>query len=560
MKSSRALPVLVVLLFSIFAFAGATPEAQPPSAQPASFETVVDNFLRTEASYNLSVRKFTPVVETYLQRLRPDKDFGFAPKSDEYFLGRLELTKIQTDTSMLQQPGFLHRLVTTVPRQFELTFEALGFADMIYVDPRGLDREHYDFKLARREFLGELRCYVVDVTPKPKSGPGRFLGRIWVEDQGYNIVRATGLFSPQIKRNTYFLHFDSWRLNLKPNLWLPAYVYVEESDRDYGMRRVMHLKAQTRFWGYDLRNPAKQEELAGMTIESVDPVSDQSGPGQDLSPVQAQRAWNRMAEDNVLARLEKAGLLAPTGEVDKVLATVVNNLEITNNLNLQFDVRARVLLTTPLESFTVGNTIVISRGLLDVLPDEATLAAVLAHELAHITLGHGFDSKYAFGDRVLFPDEATLRKFEFHRSAQEESDADSQALIYLQNSPYKDKLTNVGLFLESLRSRQPQLTNLIRAHLGTPIAQGKRVRMSSVMESAPKLEPRRVDQIASLPLGGRIRVDPWSDRIELYKREAVPLSFPKEKMPFEVTPVYPYLTRIHEPEPQKVTGGELGQK
>jgi hypothetical protein len=45
-----------------------------------------------------------------------------------------------------------------------------------------------------------------------------------------------------------------------------------------------------------------------------------------------------------------------------------------------------VLLTTPLESFVVGRTIILSRGLLDVLPDEATLAAVLAHELAHIVL------------------------------------------------------------------------------------------------------------------------------------------------------------------------------
>jgi Zn-dependent protease with chaperone function len=79
--------------------------------------------------------------------------------------------------------------------------------------------------------------------------------------------------------------------------------------------------------------------------------------------------------------------VAPEGEVDKVLLTVVNNLIVTNNLDLPRPVRTRVMITSPLETFSVGNTIVVSRGLIDVLPDEASLAMVLSHELAHIVLG-----------------------------------------------------------------------------------------------------------------------------------------------------------------------------
>jgi hypothetical protein len=45
--------------------------------------------------------------------------------------------------------------------------------------------------------------------------------------------------------------------------------------------------------------------------------------------------------------------------VDNILQTVVNNLQITNNIELPRPVRARVLLTSPLETFSVGNTIVI---------------------------------------------------------------------------------------------------------------------------------------------------------------------------------------------------------
>ncbi len=67
-----------------------------------------------------------------------------------------------------------------------------------------------------------------------------------------------------------------------------------------------------------------------------------------------------------------------------------------------------MLLTTPLESFTIGHTIVVSRGLLDVLPDEASLAMVLARELGHIALGHQLDTRLAFNDRMFFADEDTF--------------------------------------------------------------------------------------------------------------------------------------------------------
>ena len=109
-------------------------------------------------------------------------------------------------------------------------------------------------------------------------------------------------------------------------------------------------------------------------------------------------------------------MLARTGEVDNVLNTVINNLEITNNLDIQPEVRCRVLLTSPLESFTFGHTIFISRGMLDVLPDEASLAAVLAHELAHIVLGHPTDTTFAFKDRSIVSDSQLLRRMHFTRT------------------------------------------------------------------------------------------------------------------------------------------------
>src|SRR5207244_2695001 len=167
-----------------------------------------------------------------------------------------------------------------------------GFLQMIFIDTNGFDKQHYKFDYVRGEFLGAVRCVVFDVTPQDKAGKGRFLGRIWVEDQDYNILRFNGAYGGG-GHSAWYFHFDGWRI----------------------------------------------------------------------------------------------GLMAPRGEVDKVLETVVNNLEVTNNIDVDPEVRCRVMMTSTLESFTVGHTVVLSRGLIDVLPDEASLATMIAHELGHVVLG-----------------------------------------------------------------------------------------------------------------------------------------------------------------------------
>src|SRR5262249_41206864 len=132
-------------------------------------------------------------------------------------------------------------------------------------------------------------------------------------------------------------------------------------------------------------------------------------------------------EDTIVERLQVAGLMAPDGEVNQILETVVNNILITNNLDIS-GIPCPVLLTTPLGSFVVGRTIVLSRGLLDVLPDEATLAAVLAHELAHVTLSHEVTSTYLTSFALPFPDSLIPEALDFHFNRTQEVDADKKSV------------------------------------------------------------------------------------------------------------------------------------
>jgi hypothetical protein len=214
-----------------------------------------------------------------------------------------------------------------------------------------------------------------------------------VENRASDARRFDGTYSPHKYKS--YLHFDSWRLNLRPGVWLPAYIYSEESDRKARTGQTPHFKAQTRLWGYDLRRLAhSNQEFTQIQVDSLQTVRDESESAQDASPIEAERVWERQAEENGVERLQKIGLLAPSGEVDKVLETVVNNLIVTNNLTLLPDIHCRVLLTEPL---------------------------------------------------------------------------------------------------------------------------------SALLNSAPQLETRRIDQIAALPFGGRVRLDPWSNRVELLKASGTPI-------------------------------------
>jgi hypothetical protein len=543
LRSLFRVSVAIIIVWVAHSWAGTTEQTQErvtesSSAPSVPFDVVVRNVVKRENALIVQLRKYHPLAETYIQDVKSDRTLGDAPVKDQYFLGRLDLTGDLTDRSLLGQPRRLSRFANQLSLLFRLEYVPLGFAQMIVLDS-DFRQSAYKFSPVRKEFLGDVRCIVIDLEPKDRNTDGRFRGRIWVEDQGYNIVRFNGSY--ERKRN--YLHFDSWRLNLQEGLWLPAYVYSEETG-DHGL----HFRAQTRLWSYNARSDANGSEFTQIVVDEQKSVVDESEAAQDASPIESRRRWTVEAERNVVEGLQRKGLVAPHGEVDGVLQTVVNNLIVSNNLSIPYEITTRVMLTTPFESFTVGHTIIVSRGLLDVLPDEASLAVVLAHELSHILLGHPLDTKYAFNDRMLFPDEETFKHFDFKHDPIDEEAADKRAVELLSRSPYKDKLGNAGLFLEQLQARAPQLRNLIRPHLGNGIASGRGIRTSTLLASAPPLQPEKLDQIAALPLGGRVKVDPWSDQATLIKTKAIVLVSASEKIPFEISPVFPHLTRFNQAE------------
>jgi hypothetical protein len=475
-----------------------------------------------------------PIVETYIQRTKKDETLGLATTHDFYFLGQADFT------NHVRLLPIVHHSKTG---NFLWSFEPSGFLSMAFPDFGGFIAANYQLDYRGREFLGEVRCDVVDVTPKKHKHGRFFVGRIWVEDQEFTIIRFNGIFtlehslSPTLMESHWF-RFDSWRTNVRPGLWMPSYIFCQEISKEKDFI-VPEFKSQTRFWGYGQTANAQQEEFSRMLLET-DSVADESA-NKDNSPLEAQRAFNHEAERNVLELLQRESLVSPTGSVEKILGTIINNIVVANNLEFPMGLHYRVMLTANLDLFSIENTIVITRGLLDVVPDEATLAALLSQEVADALLSKPYQSRYAFSDLTRMDVTEIMKRLSFRDTKQEAETIQAKSFELLQKSPYAGKLATAGLFLAELSRQSKDLSQLISPRMGN-----RNWLADQIRTSAPKLEPANKTQLAALPIGARIRMDAWTNQIVFMKTANVPLVSAGEKLPLEIAPFRPYLTRFQQ--------------
>ena len=553
------LAFLVLALCTPFAHAKKQPKYEQAHQLTADQAALVQRAMEREKVLIKSIQQHTPLVETYIQDTKPDQKLYQVPINDTYMLSRVDFGKGFFDRSYEPREnkqkkggwfknsiGSIAGLSKALGLDTKFTYNSLGFTQMMFLDPYQFDQNHYQFSYVRREFLGTVRTWVFDVHPKV-NGQGRFYGRVWIEDEESNIVRFNGTFTPPTNEDSskYYFHFDSWRMNVQPGIWLPVAVYVEESQRAEGEKNV-GLKAQTHFWGYSLKLPTRDSENVSVKVDEAEDKSDDS---QDVSPLQAQREWVLQAENNVLDRLTQAGLLAPPtqgGYEQTVLEQIVTNLAVPNNLAFTTPVRCRVMLTNTVEMTTVGNTIIVSKGLVDSMPDEPTIASVIAMELAHIVMGHHIDTRYAFNDRLLFPDESTFQRINMYHTDHDNDEAQKRAMQYLQASMYKDQLPKAGLYWAQLADRGKVLKQLNTPKLGDSLLRADGTPwMADLAHQAPKINWDDLAQVPAYPLGSWLKTDPWDDRVHMLNAKRYAPMNPRDKMPLEVTPVYFKLQRYN---------------
>ena len=512
---------------------------------------LVDKAVAREAVVIKTLRERSPIVETYIQNMRPDPVMGETVDSDVHFLARVDFNKVIGQSTFANSSGegktvggFKHSLgyVTGLSKSLHLSYNDAGFVRMIVIDSAGFDRQHYNFTYLRNEFLGTVPTVVFDVAPIKKV-PGRFFGRIWVERNGGNIVRYDGDLAGNERDNmNEYFHFNSVRTNVAEGLWLPYQSYIEETDPK-SPSHSLKFKAINQIWGYSLKVPTKDSDQTDLEVEGATDESQQNG---DLSPLGAQRQWIQQAEDNVIDRLYSAGLIDAPSDFDKVLAQLANNILAYNQIPIDRPIRVRTLLTEPLESVAVGNTILISKGLVDtsavVTADGAqqmgNLNALLAFQVAQIVLGHHIDTKYAFSDRLLFPPQSAFEKLPLHHTDADDAESAKKTMELLNAKELVDGEQYFGLYLQQLQAREKALKALTDPQLGDSLIKPDGTFwLQAIVSKAPKLDNTDLKQQGAEPLNSFLRIDPWTDQVIKLNVVPAPLLSPRDKLPFEITPI-----------------------
>jgi esterase/lipase superfamily enzyme len=104
---------------------------------------------------------------------------------------------------------------------------------------------------------------------------------------------------------------------------------------------------------------------------------------------------------------------------------------------------------------------------------------------------------------------------------------------------YAGQLSQPGLFLAQLQARSKQLTALSTPRLGDSLLRPTgEPWLNALIAKAPKLDINNPDQIAALPLGSNLKIDAWDDKVIRLSAGKSPTMSARDKMPFEVTPVF----------------------
>ena len=124
----------------------------------------------------------------------------------------------------------------------------LGGIQPFALDPSKIPM--YDFKYVGREKIDELDLYVFDVSPKvmpdaKKTKERFFKGRVWVEDQGFQIVKTKGKGVPETKVNK-FPTVDTYREQIDGQNWFPTYSYADE-ELVFDGGNTLHVRMQVRY-------------------------------------------------------------------------------------------------------------------------------------------------------------------------------------------------------------------------------------------------------------------------------------------------------------------------
>jgi beta-barrel assembly-enhancing protease len=244
------------------------------------------------------------------------------------------------------------------------------------------------------------------------------------------------------------------------------------------------------------------------------------------------------------AELEKRSELVNDTVVQELVNRVTQNIVI--NSDSKTPVTVKVINSAEINAFSLpGGFLYVNRGLIEAADNEAELAGVIAHEVAHIAARHGSEDASRkdlinWASLLLFISgsgsgsinrAAKVLSFKFSRSSEKE--ADQLAAQYLWKAGYDPQA--LLTFLEKLGAQEQKtripLRNLFRTH---PVSQDRIQDTGNLLARFPKKNEYQVDSSDFISVKGR----PGIARYEWERAE--PKKKKKRRLPnIKIPPIKP---------------------
>lgn len=198
----------------------------------AEIEKIITAFTAKEAEFRRKLNGYSFQRDAKLQKCpcAPEEKDNSEADNGRYH----RVSKFSFDDSAKRYEKITYFPVPTGGMNLIVTpedLEDLGGVNPFALEPSKISE--YNFIYIGKERIDELDLYVFDVAPKVMPNPKKtkeryFIGRVWVEDQDFQIVKTRGKGIPETKTNKFPV-VETIREHIDGKYWFPVLSWAEET-------------------------------------------------------------------------------------------------------------------------------------------------------------------------------------------------------------------------------------------------------------------------------------------------------------------------------------------
>jgi hypothetical protein len=231
-------PLIGLFLLALPAFGQAL--SNSADLPPAEVDRIINTFTAKESHFRKALNDYAFKRDAVLQSLGSGGQITGEYHRVSYFTFDDSGNRFEK-ISYFPMPSFGGSVTTE-------DLEDLGGIQPFALEPSKIPQ--YDFKYVGKEKIDELNLYVFDVSPKVMPDPKRtkerfFKGRVWVEDQDFQIVKTKGKGVPETKNNK-FPTVETYREQIDGRYWFPTYSYADE-ELIFDSGEALHVRMRVRY-------------------------------------------------------------------------------------------------------------------------------------------------------------------------------------------------------------------------------------------------------------------------------------------------------------------------